>query len=381
MRRSLLCVERNLGAVWRRLDAIAEVPVEAAAIFRIVYGLFVLAFIVSPLSWLGSVPRTFFDPPYLSLANLTDGFPSAAFFRVYDFVAPVLLLLITLGVKPRWFGCGSVVLSLLASNFQYSFGKIDHHILLWITLLCFSFSNWGTRLAHLPDKARRNHQRPITVLAVCIGFALLTAGFETALIWVDFDSHTSGFFSWFYVAYYGWAHTALLAPLVFKLPPLLLEAGDYIVVAFETTGLIFPLLGRRWWLSWLTAACVFHMLNILSLQIPFVSHAIVYLPFFLPVVIRRRAFAAAMTLGSWRLGMAFLLATVLTGYHLRDCLVPSVLSAGVAEGKGVLTNVSSTTALLLYLILAGMGFFSLWRLRNDAKARLVSPTVLQPEHV
>ena len=266
---------------WRRVGNAVDTNTESLALFRIVFGLFMLLFSTPYTAWLGSVPQAFFNPPYLSFANLVKDFPPAPFFYALDILAVLLLGCITLGIKARFSSLAFFVVAVLGNSFAYSFGKIDHSFLVLALVFCMAFSTWGTRYALLPDKPHSfdNRRLSLSVFAVMVAFGMFTAGFLKAIYWIDFDTSTSGFLRWFYSGYYTLGRTELLAPLVAYMPTSFFELADYTAVVFELGGFVFLLLGRRAWRSWLLAAAAFHLINTLVLNINFNRHFLVYLAF------------------------------------------------------------------------------------------------------
>jgi hypothetical protein len=267
-----------IALLWQRVENATQLPVYEASVFRI---LSLLLFNTPHYAWIGEVPATFFDPPLFSVASLFDRFPPQVFFRIYDLLIPVLLLCITVGIKTRCCGLICGLSYFLASSFGYSFGKIDHLLLPWVLLLLFSFSNWGTQLALIPDKSVKNHQLPISLIAAVIAFGMLSAGAEKAIRWIDFDLETSGFHTWFLGNYFTLERDYLLANFVFKIPSFLLEAGEYAAVFFEVSGFLFLVFGRTSWRIWIVFGSLFHWANTLFLNIQFEAHIPVYLLFFL----------------------------------------------------------------------------------------------------
>ena len=269
-------------AFWERVAKSTVITEESLGIFRWIFGLFLLLFSAPLFGWIAQAPDAFFNPPYLSLANLFTQFPGESFFYLINILIIISIFLITLGVKARLFGWLLLICWLIGNNFRFSFGKIDHSdIMLLALLLCMNLSNWGTYYALVPDKenSHNSSKKALALLSVLLAFAMFTAGFEKALIWIDFDFSTNGFLSWFYPGYYDIAHTDLLAPLVLDLPKWIFEFADYAAAIFEVSGFIALLTSRKWWLCWLLIACLFHLSNILLLNIPFNNHAVVYLAF------------------------------------------------------------------------------------------------------
>ena len=273
--------DRLARSLWERAARNISTDLTSLALFRIVFGLFSLLFLTPSFGWIKDAPQAFFDPPYLSFANLLPSFPGGAFFATLDVLAVLLLVFITLGVKARLSAVAFFIITVTGDSFAYSFGKIDHSFLSAVLPLCLAFSGWGTKYALLPDKPRRLDSvgLSLSAYAVLVAFGMFTAGFVKSLFWVDFNVSTSGFLSWFYGGYYNLGRTNLLASLVPLVPTTFFELADYAAVAFELSGFLFLLSGRRAWRLWLTLAATFHLLNVLTLNIGFISHFVVYLAF------------------------------------------------------------------------------------------------------
>ncbi len=263
---------------WRRIvDHTARSAIDLAA-FRVFFGVYLLVAITPRFGWIAAMPDAFFAPPFLSHANAFSGFPPDALLVAADVAIPILAAGVALGVRARWCGYALVALCLFLFGFRFSFGKIDHNILVWVALALFSASNWGTRLALVPDPEapRERHDAALATLAVCLCAGMFTAGFGKGITWVDFDLGTSGFLSWFYASYFSMGRQALLADMLFSVPPALFEAADYTAVLFELSPFAFLLAGAVAWRAWVVAACLFHLANTLTLNIPFHAHVVVY---------------------------------------------------------------------------------------------------------
>jgi hypothetical protein len=265
---------------WTRVVRSTALRAESLSAFRVVFSLFLLV-THTPFNWIASAPRALFNPPVLSLANLFDGFPGRAFFVVLDAASLLSLACLAIGIRARTATIVYLLAAIVGQSFQYSFGKIDHPILLYALLGCMAFSGWGQHLAVLPDKKAKSDStiRSLSLLSVLICFAMFTAGFEKALNWVDFDLNTNGFISWFRLGYYVYDRQFLLAHLVNYFPPLLLELFDYAAVALELSPLFFLLHSRKGWRVWLLIVCAFHLVNTLLLNIAFIENTMVYLAF------------------------------------------------------------------------------------------------------
>lgn len=266
---------------WLKVSKSTKQDVRSLCVYRIIVGLFLLTFSYSNISWVGNIPQAFFSPPVLSIAGLTNGFPSPVFFTAMQLLLILLAGFITVGIKARISTFIYIIISILTLNFQYSLGKIDHSIMTYALLFCMSFSGWGRELALVPDKIRKTDspEKSLSLVAVAICFAFFSAGFEKALNWINFDLNKNGSGNWFYVGYYILERQYLLAPFFVHLPFWGFKIMDFTAVTFELSPLFFLLHSRKAWRLWLIVACFFHMVNTLVLNINFLGLSIIYLSF------------------------------------------------------------------------------------------------------
>ena len=267
----------NLNNRLRRFyDRLKETTrVENLPYFRIILGIVLLKG-ASNLSYLGTVPDALFRPHVLNMVNIFDSWPPSLFFSVTYYSTIVCAFLVIIGVKTRISLIILGVIGILQSGFGFSFGKIDHAILMYALVFAMSFTNCGSEKALWPDKPLKSTGMSMAVLSILIAFAFLTAGVEKALVWIDFDTSTSGFLSWYYPSYYSIGRSQLLSPWVLHFPWWLTEIMDYAAVIFELTAFFFLFKGRKAWFTYLVIASIFHLLNTLLLNIPFKLHILVF---------------------------------------------------------------------------------------------------------
>ena len=227
----------------------------------------------------GVAPPAFFNPPPISLARFFSGFPPEAVMVAADIVAVALACLIVVGVKARSCTIALTILTSPATSSSTRSARSTTTSFCTVFLGCMAFSGWGGQLAWLPDRRHRSDapERSLALLAVCMAFAMFSAGFEKAIFWVDLDLQTGGFLSWFYTGYFDLDRRHLLAPVVLTLPPSLFELADYAAVVFELGALPALLIGPLAWRLWLLGACLFHLTSTLLLNISFDAH-------FLPLI-------------------------------------------------------------------------------------------------
>lgn len=281
-------IEEGLKSLYLRIRDSTSVDQQGFSLFRIFFGLFNLFF---PLyfGWIGDVPGSFYSPPIWSAANFFTNFPPGWVFITIDVIIITLLFFITVGIKTRISAFMVFFLLIFAQGFHYSLGKIDHGILFTLSFLALAFTNSGTEYALVKDRVIHTKYTgaALALFGIFISFGLFTAGFPKLISWVDFDLNTSGILDWYYKGYYTLERQRFLASYVPYVPMFFMELGDYFAVALELSGFFFLIKSKRYWRYWLLSLSVFHLVNVLILNIAFLGHIVVYGVFLLPPVFAR----------------------------------------------------------------------------------------------
>jgi uncharacterized membrane protein YphA (DoxX/SURF4 family) len=257
---------------------------EGLAIYRICFAGYFLIFGVPTYTWISANPDSFFDPPLVSLAALFNGFPPYAVLQILSTLICVLFICLLFGFKTRATSILLTIALVVANSFKYSFGKIDHDIIYIATLFLMSFSGWGSHLSIDSITERSEGQSnmeswPIAFVAFIIAFGFLSAGIPKLLKWIDFDTTTHGVQAWVVRAFYVNNRQDLLVPYAVKIiNPYFWEFLDVMAVMFEL-GFIVALSAPRRFRAYLCFAVLFHLINLLILNIPFNEHMLVYLLF------------------------------------------------------------------------------------------------------
>ena len=274
-------IEAKLEFLWRKAEDASENDDQSLSTLRILYGLFIILFATPNYSWIGKVPQSLFLPPFFSLGNLFNSFPSYPWLLTIDIVLIICTICLLLGIKARYAGILFSLCYIIGSSFKFSFGKIDHLIMFPVFILGLSFTNWGVDYALIPDQkvSKQVQRRILAILAVLLCFGMFTAGAEKAIRWIDLDLETGGFLAWFFQGFFSLEKKYLLAPFVLLVPPQTFEIFDYFAVVFELSPMIALLAGKKWWQLWLLVASIFHLGNTVLLNIPFTLYALIYLSF------------------------------------------------------------------------------------------------------
>jgi hypothetical protein len=262
------------------LDREYHVRDEQLGVIRVLYCVFVLFVIGVPsFTWIANTPALLFDPPLLSVADLLSGWPSAGALWILSLALVVSFLLLLFGFLVPTMSVLASALLIAGSNLQFSFGKIDHNVLLVLAPLAMAGSGWGNRytLSRAPAGPNRSGLC-LGTFAVVVGFAMFTAGFQKLTTgWLDLSTQAS--YGHLIQNFYGNSHGVLLAPLAMHIKSTLAWEGlDWATVAFELLFVV-AVIRRAWFRAWIVLAVLFHTSTLLVLDIGFAINFSAYLLF------------------------------------------------------------------------------------------------------
>ena len=163
---------------------------ESLALYRILYGLFLLVFAMPSAVWVTSLPDVVYDPP-LGPMRLLDGYPPASYFHVLTFLLSVSAVALTLGFRTRASSLCAGILLIALIGFEFCLGKIDHnrHMLVAVPLV-LAWSGWGARYSLESRRQDAVHFWPMTLLALVLGlFFLASAIPKLAGGWLRLNRH------------------------------------------------------------------------------------------------------------------------------------------------------------------------------------------------
>jgi hypothetical protein len=309
---------------------------------RIIFAGSLLFFVGVPsFAWIAGAPNVLFNPPVLSPANLLTGWPPDAVMYLLSIGVLLGFVLLLFGIGTRVVSVALGLMLLAGYNLFYSFGKIDHTILLPASLLVMSVSGWGNRyrlLPHGPVVERRDRNAAaLGILAILIGFAMLTAALpKMSTGWLDPGSQAVQGHA--IRNYYELGRDSLLAGL-----PLIIDAAwfwelfDWAAVGFEA-AVLFTVPWPRLFAVALFLAVQFHVANLLLLNIAFTIHLPIYAlfvmwqPWLNMMGVRRPR--------NWNLGHAWLalgaVAVLVSGAWLLSTAAPNVNLRTTSSVQGAL---------------------------------------------
>lgn len=322
-------------------------------IFRILCAIALLATQRS-FSFVDDYPSSVYSPPPGPF-QLLPGLPPHGLLTVLSLLVVVATVLMGIGLATRWASLAVSALSIVELGISYSFGKIDHSIILAIAPGVLSFANWGASLSL--DALLRGRRRPgaqlsdiriwpLRIYALCIGISFATAAISK--IRTGWFSPSSQVVLGYFLRYHFTSHShnaiADLAASIQSTPAW--EAVDWIVVLFES-AMALAFLSWRFLRIMIAIATLFHLGVILLLGIDFEWDVVGYGAFVgwgrvpLPRLAKRRR-GAAIVLG--------VLLIVALGVNTALSLIGSaplniartgiwIICAGAAIGVGYLVSV------------------------------------------
>lgn len=307
--------------------------------FRIFAAGYILLFLVPDTSIyriMPEYPAVLYNPPP-GIMQLFSSFPPEWFFWSVHLILVTSLLLLLIGYKTRLNAILAGICFIILKGFIYSLGKINHDFLLIVVLFTFAFSKWGSVyvVGSVNDQKDNNTPGwPITLIALFLGFMMLTAGIPKILGgWLDPDTHAV--YSRFIDQYIIKERQDLLAGFALKIHSgLFWETLDYLTILFEV-GFIFAIRRKISTRLFTAFAVLFHFSTMLLINITFIHNFVAYAVFLDWVWVRERldrfskgklsvpVLIIGILAGIKILGLS--LSTYLSSYMTSDLLIEEIL--------------------------------------------------------
>jgi len=245
--------------------------------FRIFFSTCLLFFGVIGFKKIANYPIQLYKPEK-SLAIWFD-LPPSGFFLFLDYFILVLILFLLFGFKTKWVSISLGLSLIIGQTFLFSFGKIDHGLLLTSFLpIVMAFSNWGAHFSIDSIKGEKKvHTWPISLMSLVLGFGMFTAGLQKLIGgWLNpkFPAIRSHIFRSFVNQREGIMTNFMLSIR----SNFFWESLDIMIVLFEL-GFLIAVLNRKWFRMWMAFAVLFHAGVILTMNIPFFQNVVVYFLF------------------------------------------------------------------------------------------------------
>ncbi|TQL54766.1 HTTM domain-containing protein [Subtercola boreus] len=245
--------------------------------YRIVFGVLVIVSLPD-FTWVSGVPAPFYSPPPGPMALLSGPPPLWLMLGVQAAIY-VLLVALTAGLYTRFVSIAVSVLMLLGYGLTFSYGKIDHTILMVAVPFVMAFSGWGGRYSldsiRKPAGVPDNPQWPSRYLAMIIGLAFFTAALpKVASGWLSPSTQSAfGHFASRLVSGRDAPLTELAGALHHQ--TWLWETVDWLTVILEA-GIIVSAVSWASFRIMMAVTTLFHLGVMMSFGILFTSNVIAY---------------------------------------------------------------------------------------------------------
>ena len=270
------------GLVRRAVDRMLFEEYDRLAVglpaYRIVLSLLLLLFWSYNIEWVARLPDSFLDPrpgPFLFMHTV----PPVEVLRSIELARVLAIGALLIGWRTPIASVLTSVLTMALYGVAYSFGKVDHTILLAITPLLLAPSGWGRRWSVDALQGRRPPARgwSVALLAVAFGSAYATAGIAKLHGgWLQWDTQAAQGYALRLVRTKG---DVLLGGLVEGLDaPVLWELADIATVGLEI-GILVLALRLGWFRVGVVGLVGLHIAVFLTMGIDFGKTTYVYAAF------------------------------------------------------------------------------------------------------
>lgn len=259
---------------------------EGLGLFRICGSLYILFFLIpgrglSHYEFLSSLPNDFYLPPPGPMM-LFESFPPYIVFQVIYGLIILFVIGMLVGYRTKLMSISSGIMILVMQGLIFSIGKTNHEILVALTPIIMSFTNWGNSFSvdsiRATTKKEKPESWPLVLLSLFVGFMMFTAGFPKILGgWLDPSTQAvnAHLFRQFFVH----NREAFLAGYAIQFHnDFLWEILDWITILFEI-GFLVAVWKAHWFRFMVMFVVFFHFSTSLLLNISFMPNFIAYAAF------------------------------------------------------------------------------------------------------
>jgi hypothetical protein len=253
---------------------------ESKGLYRMMFALFVLFTRMPDFFWIATFPDSFFRPPIGITMFFATGFPPTFVWYALNALIIGAAVFLFFGRFPNA-ATAVVVGGLLFGNaWAYSFGKINHDILLLSAGALGCLAGWGEAFSASPrtTKAFRERNWPIALLALVVSLGMFsTAAQKAGSGWLRPDTQATLYhllINTFSVGRTGWPVQLALAVK----SKLFWESLDLATVLLEGS-FIFVVWRRSLFLKVCALACLFHFSIAVLMRIAFIENLVAYAAF------------------------------------------------------------------------------------------------------
>ena len=250
----------------------------ALGIYRILFAACILFVYLPEHLWISSFPDSFFDPPIGPTALFWTGFPSARFFQALNVAEIFAALFLLVGYRSKIASLALGILLLIGNSWAFSFGKINHDILMIAVPLVMQFSNWGAAYS-VDGRRAKDHLQPcawpLALLALITAFGMMSAAEPKAVSgWLN--PHSRAVLGHLTYNAFVTGRTNWIAEKMLQIHSgVFWKSLDYATVLLEASFL-FLVGRRRTFRLACAAACLFHLGIALSMRIAYWPNLLAY---------------------------------------------------------------------------------------------------------
>lgn len=242
-------------------------------IYRIVYVFLVFTVVLPKYLWISNYPDTFFLPR-VSFTMFFSNFPDATFFYLLIFLLILSLLALLVGYKTFYSSLAVALFLFIGNGWEYSFGKVNHDIVLILIPLLLAFCSWGEKEAKSGTQSQY-YISVIPIFALLLALAMLTAAWaKISTGWLD--PNVAALPGHLVRNYFVAGRETITASLLLSQGNFqLFKALDYGTIIIET-AFILSIFSLKYFRLVCAFACLFHLGVQLSLGISFMPNIIAY---------------------------------------------------------------------------------------------------------
>jgi hypothetical protein len=254
--------------------------VQSLGLYRILFALFALGYTLPDYLWISGFSDSFFNPP-LGITPFFTGFPSLLFFQGLNILLITCAVFILFG---HWTVTASILFSagiFIGNSWAYSFGKINHDLLLMLTPVLMSIAGWGAANSMDARQGKDTKTRPwaLSLMALIVALAMFTAAYaKIAGGWLNSETHAT--LGHLIRNVYSAGRDSIFAKVALSVKSgIFWESFDVSTIVIEAAFLA-AVMNRRAFRIVCAVACFFHVGVALLMQINFTSNLIAYAAFF-----------------------------------------------------------------------------------------------------
>ena len=262
----------SMAARWDRFVYREYMPTpRGLAIFRLLFASAFLACSVPRYQWIATFPDDFFNPPVGPTYFFFTGFPPYGFFLALDTVIVTALVYLIAGRRVTLASAVFTGAALLGNAWAYSFGKIDHDILMVVMPAFLAAAGWSGK--------GRVRAWPLALFALVVSLAMFSAALAKATSgWLDPHARQTFIFALRNAIGISGRESAAWRFGITTMPASAWKALDYATLLLEGSFVI-AMFRRTTFRVACAVASLFHLGVLLMMKIKFLANIYAYSAF------------------------------------------------------------------------------------------------------